>query len=196
MRRVLLFLALLACVVVATPQRAEVTRFSVLIENEFSGCQGSGVLLEQGVLTACHVVSTDQEDCPVAPVLRCTTANGAEFLATVTRTDAGKDLALLSCRLERVDLAELGRSPEQDAPVVIVGSGFGRAHSVKHGTVANLEPGVLLLDARILPGDSGGAVLNQDDQLVGMVRAVSVEPPFVGYGIAVDADTLRAFLEK
>lgn len=133
---------------------------------------------------------------PVAPTLRCTTAAGREFIAQTIRVDVAADLALLSCDLRRAERAELGEQPEQGAPVVIVGSGFCHDHSIKRGCVANLERGSLLLDARIGPGDSGCAVLNEDEQLVGMVRAVGLTPPFVGYGIAVDADRLRTFLEE
>lgn len=195
MARLLLFLALLVSVLAATPQRAEVTRFSVLVENEFEGGGfGSGVLVEQGILTAYHVVQTDAENCPVAPVLKCTTASGLEFLSTVTRVDEAQDLALLACPVDRLERVELGELPEQGAPVVVVGSGLGVHHSIKRGLVANLEPGTLHLDARVLPGDSGCVVLNEDEQMVGMVRAVALQPPFVGYGIAVSVDALQEFL--
>lgn len=198
MRRLVVFLVLLVSALCAAPLRPPITRFSVVVHNEFGASQGSGVLVEQGVLTAYHVIDLEPEDAggmPVAPVLRCTLADGREFQARPLRSVPGADLALLSCDLH-VERAELGDQPEQGAPVVIVGSGFHYEHSIKQGIVANLDDGDLLLDARVGPGDSGCAVLSEDEQLVGMVRAVGLVPPFVGYGIAVDADTLRAFLEQ
>lgn len=188
--------ALLLFLVAAGPERAHVTRFSVTIENEFAGGQGSGVLVREGVLTAYHVVDLDEsEGLPVAPVLKCTTADGREFIAQPVLVSPAQDLALLSCDLDPdIDRAHLGDQPEQGAPVVVVGSGFHFRNSVKHGYVANWADGDLLLDVRIGPGDSGCAVLNEDEDLVGMVRAVHLLPPFVGYGVAVDVDQLREFL--
>lgn len=191
MRRIAMVILLVFALVGVAAGRGPVLAYSVQVTNAYDGSSGSGVLVAQGILTAHHVVQT--EDGQLAPELVCRTSTGQTLVGVPLRIDSDNDLALLAV-VPVLTGVRMGAEPSLGDPIWVVGCGFQVAHSVKRGVVSNREPGRLLLDAMVLPGDSGCAVLNDRGELVGMVRAVYHSSAITGYGVAVDLATIQAFL--
>ena len=163
---------------------------------------GSGVVVDEngGVITNLHVIAG-------ADRIRVQTRDGrgrtARIVATLGDTS---DLALL--RVERADGLEpvvLGRSGELeigDGTVVLgnpVGIGLSAATGVisARGRVVETPDGVLFdvlqTDAAVNPGNSGGALLDAQGNLIGINTAVRVEAE--GIGFAIPVDHVRAFIK-
>jgi S1-C subfamily serine protease len=159
---------------------------------------GTGfVVWESGrVLTAYHVVKSD----PSHVVLL--TIDGVQQKATVIAADEYRDLALLEARgLNAPPLPIVVESTLGD-PVVVVGyqNALPGGASVTRGIVSatRLNPsgvGVLQTDAAINHGASGGPVLSELGQVLGLVSyGISVDgTPLEGLGFAVAAREIERF---
>lgn len=151
---------------------------------------GAAVVLGDGeAVTAAHVVGgTDRVTVRVA---------GREMPATVTRRDAAWDLAVLSfdtAGLHSLSLAS--ELPRVSTQVFVIGAPGGDV-SVTSGIVSRVvtEGGmnVIQTDAAVNPGNSGGALVDADGALLGVV--VSRRADAEGVGFAVAAPTVAAFLD-
>lgn len=126
--------------------------------------------------------------------------------ADLAAQDAGTGLALLVPRsaLAPAAVAQVAATVRRNEPVAVAGYSWGGvlgAPSVSFGTVAGLtglqdEPGMIRLAVGLNPSDTGGPVLNDRGQVVGMVRTNPHPerqlPDAVAF--AVDRETVAAFL--
>lgn len=71
-------------------------------------------------------------------------------------------------KASRIDKPKLGET------VWVSGSPMGRIGEITKGTIANYWANMLVVDARTLPGNSGGPVFNDRAAVVGMVIAIEV----------------------
>lgn len=169
--------------------------------------QGSGVVIdEEGhVLTNEHVVSG-------ATTVRVTFSSGTTLDAEVVGTDPSTDLALV-----RVDAPEGGLAPvplgdsaalEIGEPVLAIGNPFGYAGSASVGIVSGLGrsivspngfsvPDAIQTDAAVNRGNSGGALLNADGELIGVPAQIadSGVSANVGVAFAIPSDTAARVIE-
>jgi serine protease DegQ len=163
------------------------------------GGNGSGVIYSKDglILTNEHVVRGND-------TVRIAFVDGQRFAGEVVAVDVVTDLALV--RVDRMNLpaAEfLTKLPQVGSLAVVIGSPLGFQNSVTAGVVSALHreiPGsasqgqalvdLIQTDAPISPGNSGGAVANDDGQVIGISEAYI--PPQVGavsLGFAIPAAT-------
>ncbi len=194
-------------VAVAARVEPELTNVTVTIEPIGLGAAGSGIVLTSDgqVLTSHHVVK-GADVITVADL--CT---GAQYPATVLGYDSAADIALLSLTGARgLPVVRIGDSDalEPGDEIMAIGNagGTGRPTAIP-GTVTGLNAsivardaadltrkalsGMLEVDAPVESGQSGGAVVNRDGAVVGVITAAAGDPnrsqgPTLGYAVPID----------
>jgi S1-C subfamily serine protease len=160
---------------------------------------GSGVVIVDNgtILTNLHVVHGARR-------VKVVFADGLETDADVVGLQPENDLAVLKARKIPDDLmAATMRSTGDLSPgdrVTAVGFPFGIGPSVSHGVVSGLKrefrspegkrilTNLIQFDAAANPGNSGGPLVTDDGEVVGIVTAIynpTSERFFVGIGFAV-----------
>lgn len=193
MRIVLLAAALLAATPTtpATPLRQVVP--AVLAVETPTG-NGTGFLIaESMLLTAAHVVEGET-------TVRLRASDGSLRSGTVSRVLADHDLALVTLHqpLDGVSPLEVRESAAQlGEPVFAIGYSLAtKTPSIMHGMVsaARTADGIdwIQTDTAVNPGMSGGPLLDESGELVGMV--VSRIDGAEGSGVAVGGSVLRQFV--
>lgn len=169
---------------------------------------GSGFFInKQGnIVTNEHVV----EGCNNMTIV----IDGKEIEAEVIATDNVNDLALLKTKFNNKDYFRLSKDDvERSQPVKAVGYGFGKNYSsdikVTAGIVNSLSGyndnySEFQMDAAIQSGNSGGPVINEEGQVVGVSVAAldsiavledtGTLPQNVNY--AIKTSTLKQFLNS
>lgn len=163
---------------------------AVAVVNTPDGTGTAFVVGPGTLLTANHVVKG-------STTFQLQPTSGQSRTATVVRTDAANDLAVL-----HADTADLPVLAIRSTPAVVgedvyaAGAALGTP-SVSRGVVSGrrIVDGVdhLQTDAAVNPGISGGPLLDDHDQVVGLVVAKLSKAE--GVGLAVPADRLRALLD-
>ena len=161
---------------------------------------GSGVVAGEG-----DVVVTNEHVVRGADQIELALADGERVAARVLATDAYTDLAVLEP--ERTDLPAAqfrDELPQLGEPVLAVGSPLGFRNSVTLGIVSGVGreiPGaaaqapalvnLIQTDAAISPGNSGGALVDADGQVVGINDAyLPPETGAVSIGFAIPSPTV------
>ncbi len=164
---------------------------------------GSGVILtEDGlILTALHVIS-GVDDVVVA------LWDGRTAEARLIGADPATDLAVLKIDLSGLPAADLGASTALRAGDVVlaIGNAFGLSHTVTMGIVSATGRDRLNLttfedfiqtDAAINAGNSGGALINPDGEIVGINSAsLSQSIGAQGIGFAIPAGLANQVAEQ
>lgn len=188
-----------------TEATAEQTAGIVVIETElaYDGGEAAGtgiVLTEDGlVLTNHHVIAG-------AATIKVTTADGATYDAELVGSDATSDVALL----ELADASGLTVAETDSAEdlaigdeVTAVGNALGEGLVAAPGTVSSLSESIttqsegtvagqeltdlIEVDADVVSGDSGGAILDGAGNVIGMTTAASSGTmDITGYAIDID----------
>jgi serine protease Do len=167
---------------------------------------GSGVVVSRDqrtyyVLTNDHVVGE-------ADNITVVLDDGAEFDAELVGRDPRKDLALVSFRSDRnVPVARLGDSNSLRVGdwVVAIGSPFGYQSTITAGIVSALgRSGAMIgnvsdfiqTDAAINRGNSGGALVNLDGEVVGINTWITSETgSSAGLGFAIPINNVIRTVE-
>ena len=143
-------------------------------------------------LTAEHVVSGESD-------ARLFNSAMPDVAATVHGTWADADLALLATESEAAPL-RLGDAPFQGAQVWALGYGIGQKGldaAVKRGVVSERyrenDLTYIRTDAAVNPGDSGGPLLNDWGEVVG-VHLSGYSGSVQGVAYALGADSVRSLL--
>lgn len=155
--------------------------------------KGSGVIVSPFlILTANHVVSAHVME----PVL-ITFKGGETVVGTVIVSDSYKDVALVKTEIPSgyVKLPIKKALPDLDELLTVIGHPRGLQWSVTRGYLANsnlvnveLDAQCkqncheMLIDGRSGYGNSGGPIINEAGQIVGIMNAFSEDPPFT-YGV-------------
>ena len=158
---------------------------------------GSGVIISSDgyIVTNNHVIDGAER-------LEITLNDNRQFNATVIGTDPNTDLALI-----KIDATDLPGIPMGDSDalkvgewVLAVGNPFGLTSTVTTGIVSakarsissatNGRPmgleSYIQTDAAVNPGNSGGALVNLDGELVGINTAIySQTGSYAGYSFAI-----------
>jgi S1-C subfamily serine protease len=175
-------------------------------DDEIEKSVGTGVVVVDNglILTNLHVVAG-------ARLVKVVFADGLESEAGIVGLKPENDLAVLQAKTIPDDLApaNLGSTAEL-APgdhVAAVGFPFGIGPSVSAGVVSGLNreyrtpEGQRLLtrliqfDAAANPGNSGGPLVNQQGEVVGIVTAIlnpTEQRVFIGIGFAVTMESAAA----
>ena len=172
---------------------------------------GSGFVIDkQGhILTNYHVVQG-------ARSVRVSFSNRDNVKAEVVGADAATEVAVLKVDEEPSALNPLPLAQSGDVhvgdPVVAIGNPFGLERSVTAGIVSALQreinssiPGtsidhIIQTDAPINSGNSGGPLLNDRGQVIGINTAILTGNPSergnVGIGFAVPIQTVRLIADE
>ena len=164
----------------------EVARGVVLVRGS-RGSSGSGVIWDQPdlVITNHHVVP--------GPAAELVLSDGRRVAARVVRRAPALDLAAL-----RVDddlsrlFSRVGNSDQMRVGdlVLALGNPMGERNAPSLGILASAPGDVLRLAITLRPGNSGGALVNADGEVVGIPHMVTGS----GLALAVASGTVRRFL--
>lgn len=168
-------------------------------ERPFQGL-GSGVIIEAEkgyVVTNNHVIDDATE-------ILVTLKDGREFDAEVIGTDERSDIALIKIKNgENLTDIEIGQSSDLRVGdfVVAIGNPFGLGQTVTSGIVSALGRSGLGIeelenfiqtDAAINSGNSGGALVTLDGQLIGINTAIlGPNGGNIGIGFAIPSDMMN-----
>lgn len=169
---------------------------------------GSAVVINQEgyLVTNWHVVRD-------ADQIRVQLADGRVAVPEVVGTDPETELALLRIRLPNLPSIKLGRSDELEVGEVVlaIGNSLGLGQSVTMGIVSATGRGLgggvatfenfIQTDAAINVGNSGGALVNTDGDLVGINTAVIStslldRAPPEGIGFAIPVNLVRGVMAQ
>jgi S1-C subfamily serine protease len=170
--------------------------------------RGSGVVIdtEGHILTNEHVVSG-------ATTVRVTFASGSTLDARVVGTDPSTDLAVVKVDAPAGSLSPVpigdSSAVEIGEPVLAIGNPFGYAGSATAGIVSGLGrsirspngfsvPDAIQTDAAVNHGNSGGALLNDEGELVGVPAQIadSGVDANVGVAFAIPSDTAKRVIAE
>ncbi len=171
-------------------------------DEDEDGGLGSGVVvnLDGDILTSLHIVDG-------AKSIELTFADGSTSPAEIVATQPEDDIAVVRATRPPATLipATLGnpREVRQGSEAYALGSPFGLYGSVSAGVISGLDrtfrmpdtyrtlTGLFQIDAAVNPGNSGGALVDRDGRLIGIVTALinpTADNVFIGIGLAVPID--------
>ena len=162
---------------------------------------GSGVILdsEGHIVTNLHVIRGAAE-------IRVQLADGRVAKPSVVGTDSDTDLAVLQIDLPDLPVMPMGRSDELRAGDVVlaIGNPMGLSQTVTQGIVSAIGRGSLRLvtfadfiqtDAAINLGNSGGALIDVDGDLIGINTAMlGRQLGTEGIGFAIPVNLVRGVM--
>ena len=163
---------------------------------------GTGVITnaDGDILTSLHVVDD-------ADAINVIFSDGTRTSAEVTSSDPESDIAVLrtdgSPEVTVPAVMGASRNLRVGDPVFAVGNPLGLTGSLSSGVVSGLNrriptgddtelAGLIQFDAAVNPGNSGGPLLNEAGQVIGVVTALAnpgSDASFVGIGFAVPITT-------
>lgn len=163
---------------------------------------GSGVIVDTAghVITNNHVVACAQE-------IYLQLADGRIDQATVVGTDPATDIAVLQIQLRDLPAAPLGQSDALRTGdiVLAIGAPYGLSQTVTQGIVSALGRGQLNVaaiegfiqtDAAINEGNSGGALINVQGELIGInTAALSQNQGVSGISFAIPVNLVRGVMQ-
>ncbi len=169
----------------------------------FSGL-GSGVIIDADkgyVVTNNHVIDDADE-------MLVTLKDGREFEAKLIGSDAESDIALL--QIDGEDLTEIKLANSDKLRVgdfsVAIGNPFGLSHTVTSGIISALGRSGLNIegyedfiqtDAAINQGNSGGALVNLNGELIGINTAIlGASGGNVGIGFAIPSNMMKNLVDQ
>lgn len=124
--------------------------------------------------------------------------------AVVVKVDPAADLLLLYTPLKGTPI-KLARTVERGQDCWVIGNPLGLEDILTKGVVSRIhmtmkeeKASFIILDAAVLPGNSGGAVVDSNCHLIGILtRSTSMFGSMgaTGLGFAVDLKTIREFLK-
>lgn len=175
---------------------------------------GSGIIVGQNetellIVTNYHVVEGGKE-------IKVQFCDGTEGVATVKGQDIPMDLAVMSVELSQlsedtksqIKIIQLGDSDalQVGEPAIAIGNSLGYGQSVTTGVVSALnremtlengETGIFIqTDAAINQGNSGGALLNNRGELIG-INSNKLGGTYVeGMGYAIPINTAQPIISQ
>ncbi|MBD5343825.1 MAG: Do family serine endopeptidase [Bacteroides sp.] len=185
-----------------SPQRSQPQQQPEQPKQQQSGL-GSGVIISADgyIVTNNHVIDEAER-------LEVTLNDNRTFDATVIGTDSSTDLALIKIDATDLPVIPIGDSEELKVGewVLAVGNPFGFTSTVTTGIVsakARSISGVshsrpmgiesyIQTDAAVNPGNSGGALVNLQGQLIGINTAIySQTGNYAGYSFAIPTSIVK-----
>lgn len=165
---------------------------------------GSGVIVssEGEILTANHVIAGADE------ILVSLGMESRRYVARKIGTDPGTDIALLKIEGQGFPAVHFANSDQAKAGdrVLAVGNPFGLRQTVTSGIISAVGRGgmgiidyenFIQTDAAINMGNSGGALVNLEGELVGINSAIlSRSGGNQGIGFAIPANLARAVMQS
>lgn len=172
---------------------------------EITTSTGSGVIISETgyIVTNNHVIEGGQR-------FEVILSDKREYVAELVGTDPSTDLALLKIEDEGLPNVELGNSDSLRIGewVLAVGNPFNLESTVTAGIVSAKGRNIDILDGQdriesfiqtdavVNPGNSGGALVNTNGELVGINTAIITRSGgYEGYSFAVPANLVRKIVK-
>ena len=165
---------------------------------------GSGVIVSADgyIITNSHVIEKAEK-------ILITTNDNKEFEAKLIGSDEQNDIALLKVETENdLPYAIFGDSDATKIGewVLAIGNPFNLTSTVTAGIISakarNLDPtgrttqSFIQTDAAVNPGNSGGALVNTQGQLIGINTAIQSQTgSYIGYSFAVPSNIAKKVIE-
>lgn len=161
---------------------------------------GSGVIISQDgyIVTNNHVIDN-------ASSLEVTLNNNKTYKATLVGTDPNSDIALIKIEPdEKLPYLAFGDSDATKIGewVLAVGNPFNLSSTVTAGIISakardlGKNQSFIQTDAAVNPGNSGGALVNTNGDLIGINTAItSVTGSYIGYSFAVPSNIAKKVVE-
>lgn len=164
---------------------------------------GSGVIITPDgyIVTNNHVIEGASE-------LEVTLNNNETYKADVIGSDPITDIALIKIDAEDLDYIPFGNSDNVKLGewVLAVGNPFNLKSTVTAGIISakardlnardNSPQSYIQTDAAVNPGNSGGALVNINGELIGINTAItSPNGSYIGYSFAVPSNNARKVVE-
>lgn len=172
---------------------------------------GSGVLVDESgiIVTNHHVIQGARE-------VRVNTSDGESHVARVVGSDPSTDLAVLAIEADRpLPAMTMGNSDEVQVGewVLAVGNPLNLTSTVTAGIVSAKGRNIRLLeadasrevfpvesflqtDAAVNPGNSGGALVNLEGQLIGINTAIASQTgSYAGYSFAIPSSIVAKVVQ-
>ena len=165
---------------------------------------GSGVIVSSDgyIITNHHVIETAEE-------IQITTNDNQSYEAKIIGSDEQNDIALLKIESsEDLPYAVFGDSDSTQIGewVLAVGNPFNLTSTVTAGIISaksrSLDPtgrttqSYIQTDAAVNPGNSGGALINDKGELIGINTAIQTQTgSYVGYSFAVPSNIAKKVIE-
>ena len=170
---------------------------------------GSGVIIDTNgdIITNNHVVSGEQS-------IQVTLSNGSTEQGHLVGTVAADDLAVVRIQpFAHMTVAQIGNSSQLTVgqEVLAIGNPLGITETATQGIVSALNrsvtestgatiPNAIQTDAAVNPGNSGGALINLQGQLVGIptLTAVNTESNTAANGVsfAIPSSLIQTALQQ
>ena len=201
------------------PSVVSITNLSVQqVQSFFGGIQeqesksvGSGIIISQNdsellIITNNHVVEGNE-------TLTVSFVDEESVEAQVKGTDAAKDLAVIAVQtkkikdttMDQIKVASLGNSDQLQVgeSVIAIGNALGYGQSVTSGIVSatgreldGIDEKLIQTDAAIHPGNSGGALLNANGEVIGINTAKVATDTVEGMGYAIPISSVSDIIEN
>ena len=165
---------------------------------------GSGVIISSDgyIITNHHVIETAED-------IQITTNSNQSYDAKIIGSDEQNDIALLKIETnDELPYAVFGDSDSTQIGewVLAVGNPFNLTSTVTAGIISaksrNLDPtgrttqSYIQTDAAVNPGNSGGALINDKGELIGINTAIQTQTgSYVGYSFAVPSNIAKKVIE-
>jgi Do/DeqQ family serine protease len=168
---------------------------------------GSGVIISSDgyIITNYHVIEGSSRLEAILP-------NNQRFYAKVIGTDPSTDLALLKVKARSLPFVPYGISDDVNPGewVLAVGNPFDLNSTVTAGIVSAKARNIGILrdrnnlqveafiqtDAAVNPGNSGGALVNLEGELIGINSAIATNTgTYAGYSFAIPIDLVRKVVD-
>jgi S1-C subfamily serine protease len=167
-------------------------RLTVRVRNV--SCLGVGV--GSGFAIARNVLVTNRHVLAGAELVEVSTWDGRTLPASAAEVGVLGDLGLAYVEGALPQVGSYGRTPEPGDEVTVVGYPGGEELTLSTGTVVDLRRGdahgipgrIMRLTSRVVPGNSGGPVLDRRGKVAGVVYAYELG---TGLALAIPVDTLR-----
>jgi S1-C subfamily serine protease len=176
-------------VTVLRPLEKQVPRIEIQVGEAMGVCSGVVINAQAGfVLSAAHCFEGKAEDLNIA-------INGRH--AEMVKMNKLLDLAVLKFKVRgELEMGLADKSPEAGTEICV--AGFMLAQKQFHAQFGRIaarrsDDGALVLDSVILPGDSGGAIVNIAGQLVGMSNQYYKG---TAVGLAIPVEKVEDFVEQ
>jgi len=162
---------------------------------------GSGIIIDDRgyIVTNNHVL----ED---AQTIFVETNDGQVFQADIVGSDSLSDLAVIRVDAEDLPYAQWGDSSSLDLGewVIAIGNALGEGLSVTEGIVGRLDVsvnvegnvlyGLIQTTTAIVPGNSGGPLVNMAGEVIGITSIKIVARGVEGMGFAISSDEARIII--
>lgn len=166
---------------------------------------GSGVIVSEDgyIITNNHVVAESSS-------VEVTLNDNQVFEATIIGTDPTTDLALIKIEKDGLPFASFGNSDEVRVGewVLAVGNPFNLTSTVTAGIVSAKGRNINILgggtaiesfiqtDAAVNRGNSGGALVNTQGELIGINAAIASQTgSYAGYSFAIPSNIVRKVMD-